>query len=123
MNQIQNRIKRNDNIREYIDYTCRQHTNHIKFNAHNSLDHELAKAEICYLLLQNNKEFITECRLRKTGQMADIFVTDNETVIEIIHSETEKNFKKKIDKYPDGIKVVKIDSKLWSKDDLFMIRK
>jgi len=99
----------------------KSHRNCIRFNKHNSIEHEIAKAEICYLLLKNNKEFITECKLSDTGQMADIFITDNAFIIEILHSETEKEFNNKIIKYPSGINVIKMDSTSWIKDDLWFL--
>jgi len=92
--------------------------NHIRFNSHNSLEHELVKAEICYALLKANKEFLTECKLKGLRNVSDVFVTDSAHVIEILHTETDKKFEEKLSKYPDGLKVIKVFTKNYNIKDI-----
>ena len=109
---------RNDNVRKYIDIMDGTYRNHIRFNVHNSIEHEMTKAEICYSLLKANKEFLTECRLKNLKNIIDVFVTDSATAIEILHTETEKLFKQKIKKYPEGLKIIKVSAKNYNINDI-----
>ena len=115
MNKIQ--ITRNTNVRKYIDIMDGTYRNHVRLNKHNSKKHEMTKAEICYWLLKHNKEFLTECRLNNLENIIDIFVTDNATIIEVMHTETEKRLNEKVDNYPKGVNVIAVNT-AWKEDDL-----
>ena len=88
---------------------CGSHRNCIRLSPANSIEHERKKFEICWWLLKNKYTFITEAIFEKSGR-ADIFILDTGVAIEILHSETDKQFDAKLDKYPDEIKVHKIRS-------------
>lgn len=57
--------------------------NAIYFNPSNSLSHELKKAEICYNLQKEKKQFITEAVDNQTGLRRDIVCLDDEEIYEI----------------------------------------
>jgi len=92
--------KRNDAMRE-IRYSNKvgNHRNCIRINVANSIEHEIAKLRICYELIKSGKEVFTEA-IFVNGSRADILVLDDHKVIEILHSEKEKDCLKKCEKYP-----------------------
>jgi len=75
------------------------HRNCIRINVANSLEHELAKLKICYGLIKEGKEVITEA-IFNNGSRADILVLDDYRIIEILCSEREIDCKRKSRKYP-----------------------
>lgn len=81
--------------------------NHIRLHPQNSARHEMKKVEICWKLLQEGKEFITEAEFEDRDIRADIFVLDDGTIYEIESSEYELEQRK--DKYPDETKIILLD--------------
>jgi len=75
------------------------HRNCIRINVANSLEHEIAKLKICYDLIKSGKEVFTEA-IFDNGARADILILDNNKIIEILHSEKEKDCVEKSGKYP-----------------------
>ena len=98
MNKRQLAIKRNDTMR-LLDPHQRRPKNCVRLNASNTLEHEIAKFKICWELLHEGKEFITEAAFTN-GKRADILVLDTGDVIEILHSETKEMAQKKCADYP-----------------------
>ena len=105
MNDRDLMIKRNDAMRE-IRHSNKigSHRNCIRINTANSLEHELVKLRICYKLIKEGKEIITEA-IFNNGYRADIVVLDNHTVIEILCSESESDCMEKFKKYPSLFKL------------------
>ena len=95
--------------RRLVEVANRGRSNSINIGANESLTHARKKFEICWDLVQQNKEFYTECKFTSGGR-ADIFILDDSKVIEIACSETEESLMEKAKKYPFGIdiEVVKV---------------
>lgn len=87
------------------------HRNCIRINTANSLEHEIAKLKICYDLIKDGKEVITEA-IFNNGSRADILILDNNKIIEILHSEKEMDCKKKSEKYPALFELEMIDTNI-----------
>ena len=85
MNRHELFIQRNNTSRLYR--TPNTHMprkwNAVFFNPHNSWKHEQKKAEICYNLLKDGMEFITEAEEIKTRQRADVVCLDTGERFEI----------------------------------------
>jgi len=54
--------KRNINVSKYVDYPSRSHRGCVRYNEHNSTEHEITKAKVCWELKQLGFEFISECQ-------------------------------------------------------------
>src|SRR3990167_10536219 len=61
----------------------------VRLNSHNSLVHELKKAEICYQLQKDGHHYITEAIFEDKSGIADIYDVTDDVVYEILNSETE----------------------------------
>lgn len=83
--------------------------NVVYFNSHNSVEHEMVKARICYELQKEKKEYLTEAQFYSKA-ITDILVLDRAMCIEITISETEKQLKKKIEKFPKSLGVISVKS-------------
>lgn len=81
--------------------------NVIKLNANNTEMHEMAKAHVCWALLQAGHEFLTEAEFR--GGRADVVDLTDGVIIEILHSEKVENLSKKAQVYPLPIRYVHSD--------------
>jgi len=95
--------------RKVLDTLKLSGTNHIgcfRINLHNSPEHENKKFEVYQELLRLGHEIIIEAEFKNKGR-ADILDLDG-TIIEILHSETEKELKEKIKKYPSFLTILKI---------------
>lgn len=89
---------RNDNARK-LEHTSRRHRNCIRIHPQNSKRHEMKKVEICWELLQEGKEFVTEAEFEDKDIRADIYVLDDAEIIEVESSDYELDERKS--KYPD----------------------
>ena len=101
----------NDNKRKFLNPMKPLHKG-IIINTHNSLEHELKKAEIFYNCKKQGLEVFTEVGLKNTGhtgqRIADVIVLDTlvPIIYEIADSETEDSLdKKKADFNKLGIKM------------------
>lgn len=105
-------IRRNNTAR-LVRHSNRvgSHRNHVKISTGNSLRHELKKLEICYTLLEEDKEFLTEA-IFENGKRADILVLDDAEAIEIVESESEESLTKKETSYPVSIQVIRANDKI-----------
>jgi hypothetical protein len=91
--------KRND-ARRLLDPMKLKHRNSVALNTGNTLAHELKKAEIAYKLIKLGYEVYTEAIFANNKGRSDIFVTDNCSIYEILHSEKEEDAILKTNKYP-----------------------
>ena len=98
MNKRQLAFARNDSMR-LLDPMQRRPRNCVRLNASNTKEHEIAKFKLCWELLQEGKEFVTEA-VFTNGKRADIFVLDTGDVFEVLHSETKEMAQKKCEGYP-----------------------
>jgi len=87
MNKIKQIKKTNENYRKYHIYGrpnyIKRPKNYVRFNAHNSKQHEMVKASVCYDILSKGHEFITEACENSTGKIRDIVDITNNEIIEI----------------------------------------
>lgn len=81
-----------------------------------SPEHRRKKAEICLWAWENNIQFCTEAIFTTKGR-ADIILLDLGVAIEILHSETINDFKKKF--YP--IETIPVKSDMWNGELLDML--
>ena len=101
--------KANRCIRLYVDISYRLVSNSVRINTHNSLEHEQGKLAVAFRYIKEGYLVYTEVRL-KGGGIADVFVPELYLVIEVLTSETEKEFLKKTAKYPSGLDILYIKS-------------
>ena len=76
--------------------------NVIKINEGNTLDHELAKTKIVYLLRKKGFDVFTEV-IFTNGKRADVYLPETMEVYEVLASETTSKFKEKIKGYPEEL--------------------
>jgi len=75
--------------------------NSVRGSKTESMEHFLMKAKLCKLIMDKGYEFITEAIFEKSVNMkseyrrADIFITDNFTVIEVYNKEKQESIEKK----------------------------
>ena len=98
-------IKRNDTAR-LVNPQDRMHRNCIRLSPANSLKHEMKKAELCYELLKEGKEFITEARFINKSR-ADILVLDDCIALEI--ETNPKDFELRKQNYPVEVGLICLD--------------
>lgn len=77
--------------------------NAIYFSPANSIQHELKKAEICYNLQKEGKQFITEAVENRTGLRRDIVCLDDQEIFEV---ETDKSRAKR---HASNINVIMVE--------------
>lgn len=96
---------------DLLEWNETSHINCIRLNPANTLEHEFKKVELCWDMLKNNQEFITEARF-KCGVRADIFEINAGIVWEVMHTEKEKSIQEKIEKLPKHIQLIKIKTEV-----------
>lgn len=96
-----NRIQAHNAMWKLLDKSYRLTESDPRINVHNKLQHELAKTKAIYLLKKQGKKVFGEAITNK-GDRFDIFIPEEETVIEILYSESDKMFKEKKQKYLDS---------------------
>ncbi len=86
---------------------------YIKIYPNNSHDHEVVKFEIAYKLKKLGFEIYSECRFTNDRGRADLVAIKEGKgyIIEILHSETEKQFEMKKLKYPEEFSLIKVNTK------------
>lgn len=94
--------------RSILDNAYRKDINTIKLNKNNTFNHEMIKASLGYILLNNKHDFYTEA-IFKNGKRADILDMDEEVAIEVLDSERLFNISIKQKFYPVKIWPVEID--------------
>lgn len=93
MNQEELRRKRNENRRK-LKVKDRKKTNVVDIHPQNSKAHEKKKFELCWQLEQDGKEYITEARFKDRDLRADIYVLDDDELLEIESSKHELSDRK-----------------------------
>ena len=103
MNSYQ-KLLRKRKILNLVRYSNRigSHINCIKLSPNNSWEHEKKKIEVCWNLLKENKQFLTEA-IFMNGKRCDILNITDGIIIEVLHTETIEEFKEKIKSYPDDL--------------------
>ena len=91
----------NDFFRNYVDRGYKNQMNAVRLNVDHTDAHRRTIFEVCNALLDEKIPFWTEVRL-KCGCIPDVVApTHVVPIIEVLSSETEKQFyDKKFDKYP-----------------------
>ena len=88
---------------QLLDNRFRVDYNSIRINTHNSIEHELAKCKVAYLLIKDGKKIVTEAVFKK-GR-ADIFVPSDFRVYEILKTEELSEALAKRDYYPFEVSI------------------
>jgi len=78
--------------------------NHVHVHGQNSYEHEKRKFEECWRLRQEGKEFVTEARFKDRDLRADIYVLDNDQIIEIESSKYQVEQRK--EEYPENVEII-----------------
>ena len=120
MNQ-KKKLKNNNELLQLIQRDCR-HGNkegYVNVVKRNSPEHEVTKTLVTHWLLNNGYEVYSEAAFVNGLGKADIIAIQNGQgyAIEILHSETEKRFQAKFEKYPKEFTLVKVDSKSFKYSD------
>jgi len=98
MNQKELEQTRRENAKK-INNSDSRHRNKVNLHRQNTKKHEMKKAELCWQLEQQGKEYITEARFKNRDLRADIYVLDDDEVWEIETSKQELADRKS--KYPE----------------------
>ena len=100
-----------NNTLRLIDFHSKSgsHVNCIRINTNNTLEHEIEKLKICFWIIKNGGAVLTEGKFENGEGTPDIINLVEGSIIEIVHTETEESIKKKIEKYPLPIEVVKVE--------------
>lgn len=83
--------------------------NEPRINIHNTMEHELAKAKICYLAKKQGELVYCEVIFLKGGR-CDIYMPHRNQIIEILHSEKLVDAKKKEEYYPKSNTISYVES-------------
>ena len=110
MNQLELQSYRNKIASLCISFHTKQ--NVVYFNTHNSVQHEMLKARLCFELQKTGVRYITEAPLngRKGEGKADILVLDTAEVIEILVSEKVNEVEHKTMKYPEELTILAVSN-------------
>ena len=98
--------KRNQNAHK-IKHNDAMTRNHVAIHPQNTKKHEKKKWEICWELRQQGKHFITEARFKNKNIRADIYVLDDDKMIEIETSSYKLQERK--NKYPENTEFILLD--------------
>ena len=111
MNKLELYKKRNDAAR-LLDLNMKGKRNAIYLGNNESMAHAMKKAEVCFGLHKQNKEFYTECVFKNRKGRADIFCLDDFLAIEIVDSETTGSILRKEKNYPCEILTISVCQKV-----------
>jgi len=100
-------MKFRNKVIECVQFLSRKR-NCVFFNTHNSWQHELIKARICYRLQKQGMQYITEAKFTKGRGTADILVLDTAQVIEVMKTEEIESVEWKAKKYPEYLEVIAV---------------
>ena len=80
----------------------------LRYNYHNSIEHETLKLIVCCKLKKKGFHVLTECEFAPPySGKCDILCLDESAIYEITVSETEEMFKEKIKNYPP-LSIIKV---------------
>jgi len=88
-----------------LSSSFRTDKNSVRINTNNTLIHEISKLIIMYREIKKKKTVYSEA-IFKNGSRADIFIPEDYRVIEVLHSETEKEALAKIKAYPEELDII-----------------
>ena len=97
----------NETLRE-VNWTDHKHINCIRLHKSTTRKHRDKMYEVCTWLLENDHDFITECKF-KFGTRTDILILDEQICVEILCTETEEQFNNK--SYPFTTMSVRVGEK------------
>jgi protein associated with RNAse G/E len=101
-------IERNKNLNKIVtEDATGQKRNYVHIHPQNSYAHEKRKFEECWKLRQNNKQFVTEARFKDRDLRADIYVLDDDQIIEIESTSYELQERKK--EYPKDTEFILLE--------------
>ena len=97
-------------VLQYFAHSNRfgSHIGCVRLNANNSLQHELAKFNLAYQAVKQNKPFLTEAILDSRRGIADFVSLEDRLIIEILHTETKEAFLEKIKDYPKFFRIKRV---------------
>ena len=81
--------------------------NTLRWSKNETYEHIVKKLEICFELKEMNHKFLTEA-IFKNGSRCDVFDITEGVIYEILCSETDRQFREKIKKYPKVLRIVKV---------------
>jgi len=108
MSKLKRQMKENQMMR-MLDDAFRKDRNMVKIGKGNTKAHERTKFDICWGLLQEDRNFVTEARF-KSGGRADVFDITTGVVYEVICSETKKQCEEKVKKYPCELEIIIVEA-------------
>lgn len=110
MNKLERQRRINDNSR-FFQWNSKSgsHINCFKFNANNSDEHEDGKYKIYKRLRREGKSVLVEGILENGRGTPDVTDLDDGLHYEVAHKETEESLKKKIEKYPLPVEVIRVE--------------
>lgn len=119
MNQDQKR-KKNNELAHLLEHNCifGSRDGYVNIVKQNSLQHELCKAALTHWLKKNGYTVFSEPVFINGGGKPDIIAIQNGQgfAIEVLHSESEKRFTAKFDKYDKNFTIVRVDTKTFDYD-------
>ena len=89
------------------------HLNCIRINSSSKGPHNDKIIELCKGYLELGIPFITEA-VFTNGKRCDILLPATMEIIEVLHTETDDEFEKKIESYPDIFQVTKV--RVWKSE-------
>jgi hypothetical protein len=119
MNFTKNYLNRNKLI-SYIRYSNRtgSHSGCVRLFPNNTIEHEVAKLEVMYYLMNRGFECWSEV-IFNSGKRADIVAISDKAkgyIIEVMHTETLNELNEKIKDYPADFEIIKIKTPFNKKD-------
>jgi len=101
----ENTYKSKQSTRSVIDNKFNSRLFDPKISPANTLNHELAKCTLVYLLRKYKLKCYGECRF-VNGSRADMYIPSLSMVIEVRESESIKKLDEKIKNYPESINFI-----------------
>jgi hypothetical protein len=89
--------RRNDAMR--LIRASNRDRNVVRFSSNETYNHFRVKVEVCYQLVQDGKDYITEA-IFEGGGRADVINLDDHVIIECLETETELQACSKCTSYP-----------------------
>lgn len=109
MNYRQRELE-NHKLLNQLRFTSRKE-GYVKIHSHNSLPHELVKFQIAYKLKKQKYLVYSEVEFIKGGKADLVAIKEgNGWIIEVLHSETEKQLSEKVKKYPNLFSLIKVNT-------------
>ena len=109
MNKIELLMSRN-RIAELVRQSnrCGSHRNCVRMNPGSTLEHEMTKARLVFMLIAQGHEVITEAIFTDGGR-ADVLDLDTATAYEIVCSEELASLERKAERYPEALDIVAVE--------------